>query len=355
MAEQDQFTLSQADVDFLKKLRDEHERRNINTPNRFEPPEQEVYVPDIYIAHAITGVPALTGTAGTGTGTGYGDIPGAATLGLFKLGGDGQLHPLHYTRKVYNLSTTAIPAGWVVIERDKWGTWLVSNPQSASGGGGGSSGALDAVQLSDGAGGFTNAATLGSGRSLAYDPTISGLTTTVSGPGANTSKSSIGNQIGIEGMQAVVSGAGSSTIGTLGVCTTNSGIYTYGDTIIQAGIAGANWVPFRAKFSTGQVFLVCGAAMGVAQTRIDIDNGVITTGSTGGGIPTSTIGLNGTIYPGGFSANEVVVTASDSSLTTVTPVANGTYTTGAALNPGVGVNGTITITSGVITAIQQAT
>lgn len=37
------------------------------------------------------------------------------------------------------------------------------------------------------------------------------------------------------------------------------------------------------------------------------------------------------------------------------PIADGTYTVGAPLTPGFGVNGTITTTGGIITAIQQAT
>ena len=58
---------------------------------------------------------------------------------------------------------------------------------------------------------------------------------------------------------------------------------------------------------------------------------------------------------GTLATQSYVTIANAQANSSITPVADGTYTVGAALTPGVGVNGTITTVKGIITAVQQAT
>lgn len=102
---------------------------------------------DIYIALTPdAGIPALDkGTdLGTGSGTSGGvndDIPGFAECDIYKLlynTGTPYLEPIPFkTETIHNISTTAIPGKtWIVVVKDKFGTWLATNPSGTSSGGG---------------------------------------------------------------------------------------------------------------------------------------------------------------------------------------------------------------------------
>lgn len=82
--------------------------------------------------------------------------------------------------------------------------------------------------------------------------------------------------------------------------------------------------------SDGASFPVYSIAHGSGATRLD--------------------GVSGTDPIGNVFTGGIVTTRA-----TTTPVADGTYTVGAALNPGVGVTGQITTQNGIITAVRQAT
>ncbi len=63
---------------------------------------------------------------------------------------------------------------------------------------------------------------------------------------------------------------------------------------------------------------------------------------------------NGNLYMSGKSDGIAMFSSEQLVSTGVTPVANGTYTVGAKITPVTGHNGTITVSNGIITAIQQA-
>ena len=56
-----------------------------------------------------------------------------------------------------------------------------------------------------------------------------------------------------------------------------------------------------------------------------------------------------------LTISKLVISTSLTSVGGTAPVANGTYTVGSRLTPVTGIDGTITVKSGIITAIQPAT
>lgn len=94
---------------------------------------------DVYIAlPPAEGIPALTvADEDTGTGEetlGAGDQPGSALCNIYHIAkGTGELHPLpDYPQLVYNLTTTALSQGWILVVKTKHGQWI-----AVTGGGGG--------------------------------------------------------------------------------------------------------------------------------------------------------------------------------------------------------------------------
>jgi hypothetical protein len=132
------FFLKDSDRKVLMSLIDEAKRRPRNTtgrPRDSRIDDEEMPAPEVYVALTPPdGIPALQGDSGsqtgTGTGTGQpgpGDIPGHADCAIYRkldLDGDPVLEPMGITRDVYNVATVAVSGNtWVLIERDKLGTW----------------------------------------------------------------------------------------------------------------------------------------------------------------------------------------------------------------------------------------
>lgn len=156
MAEQDKFYLTEADVMFLRQLKEEHTHRNVNTPNRFAQPDPEFSTPEVYVALTPAGgIPALVPGTGTG-GSDIGATPGTADCYIYRNDlTTGQLTYSGFTKPVYNLSGTAVPGNaFVIAERDKWGTWFAVD---MSEGGGGSSLTVEEV---DGSPSYTSTTTI---------------------------------------------------------------------------------------------------------------------------------------------------------------------------------------------------
>lgn len=112
---------------------------------------------------------------------------------------------------------------------------------------------------------------------------------------------------------------------------------------LKAGTATASTAPL--KFNSGT--LNTAAEAGAMEFLTDDYYATITTGAA----RKKFVLDDGTNLVSG----DIPYVTTNGRLKSQTPVANGTYTVGSALTPGVGVNGTITITNGVISAVQQAT
>lgn len=138
--------LSPEDISLLRGLI-QNERNRLRSPQRaFEPEPSLPTAPDIYVAKApVGGIAGLDAEAGTGTGTGTLGFPGSAECEIYRRGYLGiypKLIPTGKQQIVYNLSEASVPGGsWVLIERDKWGSWwAVPTAVGEIGDGGGSSG-----------------------------------------------------------------------------------------------------------------------------------------------------------------------------------------------------------------------
>lgn len=89
--------------------------------------EDNPQAPECYIALASQGIPACEGSTGTaGPDFIEGDQPGAADCEIFRIIDD-SLVSTGLTKRVFNLSSTAIDAGWIQVSRDKFGSWIAGD------------------------------------------------------------------------------------------------------------------------------------------------------------------------------------------------------------------------------------
>lgn len=84
--------------------------------------------PEVYIAlppaDGIPGLDSITVGSGTDNPPAEGDRPGHAECNIYRIV-DGELKLVSgLTRTVYNLSESTIEQDWILIERDKFGTWV---------------------------------------------------------------------------------------------------------------------------------------------------------------------------------------------------------------------------------------
>lgn len=122
----DQYFLSAEDVAAIRALIADSRNRiqQVNTQNRAGDQSidhQEVFTPEVYVALSPAGgIPGMVGASG---------VPGSVNCVIQRLI-NGQLSGLDpFFKTVYNLSET-IPAGiWVIVGRDKFGTWWVLSSQ----------------------------------------------------------------------------------------------------------------------------------------------------------------------------------------------------------------------------------
>jgi hypothetical protein len=81
--------------------------------------------PEVYVALPPSGgIPGLT-RVGTDTDPdpAAGDTPGSATCDIYKLKKDGTLTIAFKDRKIYNFAETSVNFDWILVTRDKFGTW----------------------------------------------------------------------------------------------------------------------------------------------------------------------------------------------------------------------------------------
>lgn len=102
----------------------------------------EMYqAPEVYIAKTPPGgIPALSQATATGTGTGTDttDTPGYANCDIYRIqlyGDVPELEPVGgLFRRVYNVAGDLVPGNqWIVVVRDKFGSWLVVAPGPEAG------------------------------------------------------------------------------------------------------------------------------------------------------------------------------------------------------------------------------
>jgi hypothetical protein len=144
----DQFVLTEESAKILQRLLDDYSRMRKNRPGlTFD--SEAITTPDVYVARTPgTGIPALrmdldtgTGTLPVGTASAFqGNTPGSAECNIYRAlytSTTPNLMPIGITRTVLNLSTTAVGGNdWVLVIRDKFGQWYVTD---VAGGGGSSS------------------------------------------------------------------------------------------------------------------------------------------------------------------------------------------------------------------------
>lgn len=135
MAKKPKF-LSEDDLRILQRVIDRERRQIINAPaltstERWDQGEDH-QAPEVYVALPPSGgIPASTVTPISG------DVPGSADCTIYQVlieSGTPRLRPITgLTKKVYNITDTAVSRVWTPVSRDKFGRWIAL----AGGGGGG--------------------------------------------------------------------------------------------------------------------------------------------------------------------------------------------------------------------------
>lgn len=135
LSESDRKTLKDL-MTYVKSLRPTQNTRT--HPHQDDQPSSEIYIAETSAA-GITALDEL----GTGTGTGTGSlsqgdaVPGTGVCNIFQIVDDHvnppRLKPCLFSVNVYNLTTTEIPGHVLVtVERDKFGSWVVSGASAGS-------------------------------------------------------------------------------------------------------------------------------------------------------------------------------------------------------------------------------
>lgn len=129
------YFLNKEDRDALQAMLTVFRQRRLNVPSR-NIPDLPGRSSDTYIAIPSTsdGVPALT--SGGEIGTANTDTPGFAECDIYQIVdiGDGlpTIESVEFRVLVYNLSQTAIAQDWIVVTRDRFGSWLASPSTSSN-------------------------------------------------------------------------------------------------------------------------------------------------------------------------------------------------------------------------------
>ncbi len=126
------YGLTEEQVAYLKRMLDREMKRPVQTRGRARIPFDVPVSPDIYIAKAV----GDTGTGGI-AGISSGDTtPDSGTCEIYRVivnAGIPTLEPISSLDKtVYNISPTNIPEnGWVLVARDKFGSWVTTSAFSS--------------------------------------------------------------------------------------------------------------------------------------------------------------------------------------------------------------------------------
>lgn len=132
----DAFFLSESDRKILKGVIADVEQLRINFPGRSSLEEVDYQTPETYIAWPPSGgIPALT-TVGDLGPSGGGDQPGSAECDIYLIdhvAGTPDLNAVaDFSATVYNLSEIKVPRAWCLVQRTKFGNWVVTwAPQQA--------------------------------------------------------------------------------------------------------------------------------------------------------------------------------------------------------------------------------
>ena len=133
--------LSPADAALLREVIQWAKSRRFNTqgrPSHGAISHEEMQAPDVYVARTPRGgIPASTiNFTATGTGTGSDLVEGpmaSAECVIYRADTGGMVPAIvsqSFTQRVYNLSDVKVPQfKFVLVKRDKWGTWWVIPPQ----------------------------------------------------------------------------------------------------------------------------------------------------------------------------------------------------------------------------------
>lgn len=129
MADKKVYFLSESDLATIKHFIKVQQSQRNNTPTHAASAHVPQANTDVYMAFAPSGIPGLTqgGSAGSteGTGSDYA-MPGSALCNIYSIDTDtGELQPVYnLDKQVYNLSATVVPTGWLVIHKEKFGSWV---------------------------------------------------------------------------------------------------------------------------------------------------------------------------------------------------------------------------------------
>jgi|SRR5579884_116424 hypothetical protein len=107
----------------LETVRAEH-RRILNTQRRPAIPTTDNTAPEVYAALTPSGgIPAINFE---GTGTGSGNCPGSAVCEIYRFLNPTttcDLLPQKFSKTVHNLGSAIPGHSWILVTRDKYGTW----------------------------------------------------------------------------------------------------------------------------------------------------------------------------------------------------------------------------------------
>lgn len=109
------YVLTEKDRDLLRRVIDREQRRNSNPHARPRTnADTDFMAPEVYLAKAPTGgIPARLGNA-----------PGSVECDIYKIV-EGALVTTEFSKTVYNLGEEIEEETWVVVVRDKYGSWIV--------------------------------------------------------------------------------------------------------------------------------------------------------------------------------------------------------------------------------------
>lgn len=127
----DGFYLSSDDVAVLRELIEWRKRTKEETKRL--PIEPLPQYPEVHLALTPAGgVPALSEGPDAGTAFGAGDVPGVASCTIYKLtkptsSAASAVLVAGKTKTVYNMLDLAIAGStWILIARDKYGSWFIA-------------------------------------------------------------------------------------------------------------------------------------------------------------------------------------------------------------------------------------
>lgn len=134
----DAYFITPADREVLKQMAAWWRRRGNPRGGNYVPDEEASQAPEVYVAYVPTaGIAALSAgdyTTGTGTGTRLADdVPPSTVCDIYQVvrGDTVSLAPIARSEPIYNVYNTAVAGDqWVLVVREKFGSWQVIPPPS---------------------------------------------------------------------------------------------------------------------------------------------------------------------------------------------------------------------------------